>query len=156
MKKYIALAILVSTATLAHAQERCDRRCEQLKTFQMQDVVIDSARRSARARSPPSLGPVLKNLPAFCRVVGHATPTPQSRVGFEVWLPEKNWTAATCRSATADSPGIIFHQLLGQMVERGTPRHRPTTGHTGSPVDGRWAIGQPEKVRDTPSAPCTC
>src|SRR4030095_1600576 len=35
MKKYIALAILVSTATLAHAQDDATGACEQLKTFQM-------------------------------------------------------------------------------------------------------------------------
>ena len=56
----------------------------------MQGVVIDSAAPERSGSFTTSLGPVLNNLPAFCRVVGHATPTPQSRIGFEVWLPEKS------------------------------------------------------------------
>ena len=78
MKKYIALAILLSTATLAQAQDDASGACEQLKTFAMQDVVIDSAASERSGSFTTSLGPVLNNLPAFCRVVGHATPTPQS------------------------------------------------------------------------------
>ena len=65
MKKYIALAILVSTATLAHAQDDATGACEQLKTFQMQDVLIDSATPERSGSFTTSLGPVLTNLPAF-------------------------------------------------------------------------------------------
>ena len=43
MKKYIALVILISTATLAQAQDDASGACEQLNTFTMRDVVIDSA-----------------------------------------------------------------------------------------------------------------
>jgi feruloyl esterase len=148
MKKYIALAILVSAAALAHAQDGATGACEQLKTLQMQDAVIDSATPERSGSFTTSLGPVLTNLPAFCRVVGHATPTPQSRVGFEVWLPEKNWSGRYVQVGNGGLAGIIFHQLLGQMVERGHATASTDNGHTGSPVDGRWAIGQPEKVRD--------
>ena len=38
--------------------------------------------------------------------------------------------------------------LLGQMLKRGHATASTDNGHTGSPIDGRWAIGQPEKVRD--------
>ena len=98
MKNYVAVALLMSTATLAHATDDATGACEQMKSFAMDGVVIDSAALERSGTFATSLGTTLNNLPAFCRVVGHATPTPQSRIGFEVWL------AATCRSATAVSP----------------------------------------------------
>ena len=89
MKKSIVLAIPRDRNARSCAGRRW-RACEKLKSFEMQDVVIDSAAPERSGSFTTSLGPVLNNLPAFCRVVGHATPTPQSRIGFEVWLPEKN------------------------------------------------------------------
>jgi feruloyl esterase len=144
MKNYIALTVLLSLASLAHAQDAC----EQLKSFSMPDVVIDSAAPERSGKFTTSLGPVLSDLPAFCRVVGHATPTPQSRIGFEVWLPEKDWSGRYVQVGNGGLAGIIFHQLLGQMLQRGHATASTDNGHTGSPIDGRWAIGQPEKVRD--------
>ena len=148
MKKYIALAILMSSATLVHAQDDAGGACEKLKSFAMEGVVIDSAAPERSGNFASSLGTKLSNLPAFCRVVGHATPTPQSRIGFEVWLPEKNWSGRYVQVGNGGLAGIIWHDLLGQMLDRGHATASTDNGHTGNPVDGRWAIGQPEKVRD--------
>ncbi|HKS55105.1 MAG TPA: tannase/feruloyl esterase family alpha/beta hydrolase [Steroidobacteraceae bacterium] len=148
MKKYVVLALLMSAATLAHATDDATGACEQMKSFAMEGIVIDSAAPERSGAFATSLGSTLNNLPAFCRVVGHATPTPQSRVGFEVWLPEKNWSGRYVQVGNGGLAGVIFHQLLGQMIDRGHATASTDNGHTASPVDGRWAIGQPEKVRD--------
>jgi feruloyl esterase len=148
MKNIIALALLMSAATLAHATDDATGACEQMKSFTMDGVVIDSAAPERSGTFATSLGTTLDDLPAFCRVVGHVTPTPQSRIGFEVWLPEKNWSGRYVQVGNGGLAGVIFHQLLGQMVERGHATASTDNGHSASPVDGRWAIGQPEKVRD--------
>jgi hypothetical protein len=148
MNKYIVLAILMSAAPLVHAQDGTGGACEKMQSFAMEGVVIDSAAPERSGKFTTSLGPVLTNLPAFCRVVGHATPTPQSRIGFEVWLPEQNWSGRYVQVGNAGLAGFIFHPLLGQMVERGHATASTDNGHTASAIDGRWAIGQPEKVRD--------
>ncbi len=147
-KKYIALAILMSSATFVQAQDDATGACEKMQSFAMDGVVIDSATAERSGKFQTSLGPVLNNLPAFCRVVGHATPTPQSRIGFEVWLPEKNWSGRYVQVGNGGLAGVIFHTLLGQMLERGHATASTDDGHTGSPIDGKWAIGQPEKIRD--------
>ena len=50
--------------------------------------------------------------------------------------------------------GIIFHQLLGQMVQRGHATASTDNGHTGSPIDGRWQSASRRRSATTPSAPC--
>ena len=148
MKKYIALAILMSSATLVHAQDDAGGACEKMQGFAMDGVVIDSAAPERSGNFASALGTKLSNLPAFCRVAGHATPTPQSRIGFEVWLPEKNWSGRYVQVGNGGLAGIIWHDLMGQMLDRGHATASTDNGHTGNPGDGRWAIGQPEKVRD--------
>ncbi len=149
MKKYIVLAILMSSAaTLVQAQDDTGGACEKMKSFAMEGVVIDSAAPERSGTFASAVGTKLSNLPAFCRVVGHATPTPQSRIGFEVWLPEKNWSGRYVQVGNGGLAGIIFHDLMGQMLDRGHATASTDNGHTGSAIDGRWAIGQPEKVRD--------
>ena len=115
-------------------------------------------RRSERSgKFTTSLGTELSNLPAFCRVVGYATPTPQSHIGFEVWLPEKNWSGRYVQVGNGGLAGIIWHHLLGQMLERGHATASTDNGHTGKP--GRRSLGDRpagEGPRLTPSAPCTC
>jgi Tannase and feruloyl esterase len=148
MKKHIALTILMSSATLVHAQDDAPGACEKMMGFAMEGVVIDSAAPERSGSFTSAIGTKLSNLPAFCRLVGHATPTPQSRIGFEVWLPEKNWSGRYVQVGNGGLAGIIFHDLMGQMLDRGHATASTDNGHTGNPGDGRWAIGQPEKVRD--------
>ena len=129
MKKYIALAILMSSATFVHAQDDAGGACEKLKSFAMAGVVIDSAAPERSGNFSSSLGTKLSNLPAFCRVAGHATPTPQSRIGFEVWLPEKSWSGRYVQVGNGGLAGIIWHDLMGQMLDRGHATASTDNGH---------------------------
>jgi Tannase and feruloyl esterase len=148
MRNLIAAAVLVSIATIASAEDGASGACEQLKAFESPGVVITSATSERSGSFTTELGQKFSGLPAFCRVVGYATPTPQSHIGFEVWLPEKNWSGRYVQVGNGGLAGVIFHQLLAQMLERGHATASTDNGHQASPIDGSWASGQPEKVRD--------
>ncbi len=88
----------------------------------------------------------------FCRVVGLATPTADSHIGFEVWLPPASLWNGKFRgegsggSAGAISPGPMREALLGGYATMSTDN-----GH----VDGAngehglsWAYKHPEKMVD--------
>jgi len=88
----------------------------------------------------------------FCRVIGVATPTPDSHIGFEVWLPPaSSWNGkfrgeGSGGSAGAISPGPMRDALLGGYATMSTDN-----GH----VDGAngehglsWAYRHPEKMID--------
>src|SRR5690349_16545984 len=89
----VASALLVPTP--AHAAT-----CERLAALTLANTTIGSARVVAagafvvprdRAGQGPSLFHGYDTLPAFCRVEGTIRPTPDSAIGFEVWLPASGW-----------------------------------------------------------------
>ena len=145
MRKTIWSGVTLMLAPwLAHAGEQCTA----LSKFEMPNVSITSTTSQPAGTFTTEAGQKLPGLPAFCRVVGVATPTPQSKIGFEVWLPEQRWSGRYVQAGNGGLAGVIFHPLLAQLLARGHATSSTDNGHQASPIDGSWAIGQPEKVRD--------
>ena len=140
--------ITVLAACAAQAQDAAPQlpACGALASFTLPDVrIVSAAVQSEPVKS--DLGNTLP-LPPFCRVLGVATPTPRSQIGFEVWLPLKDWNGRYAQVGNGGLAGVFFHELMAQMLTRGYAVAATDDGHKGSPVDGTWAIGEPEKVRD--------
>ena len=125
-----------------------ESRCAELAALQMPDVAIDSVEAVTGGSFKDVAGMTYPGLPKFCRVVGHATPRPASRIGFEVWLPLENWNGRYVQGGNGGLGGGIFYLEIADLLRRGYATAATDNGHQASPVDGSWAIGQPEKVRD--------
>lgn len=137
-----------TTLFLAPWMAQGAEQCAALSKFEMANVSITSAASQTAGTLTLETGQKIPGLPAFCRVVGVATPTPQSKIGFEVWLPEQNWSGRYVQAGNGGLAGVIFHPVLAQLLQRGHATASTDNGHQASPIDGTWAIGQPEKVRD--------
>jgi feruloyl esterase len=87
----------------------------------------------------------LHGLPAFCRVAGVLRPTADSRIGFEVWLPER-WNGRYLQVGNGGFAGVIWYGSLVQWMDKGFAVANTDTGHTG--VGAEWALGHPEKLID--------
>lgn len=122
--------------------------CEALAELPIGDVTIEVAEAVTGGSFKDAAGAVYPALPPFCRVVGFSTPRPASRIGFEVWLPLENWNGRYVQGGNGGLGGVIFHLELADLLRRGYATAATDNGHQASPVDGRWAIGQPDKVRD--------
>jgi feruloyl esterase len=86
-------------------------------------------------------------LPAFCRVVAVATPSADSHVNFEVWLPRPDaWTGRFMAFGNNGFAGNIEYAAMGEALMRGDAAVSSDTGHTGGEL--LWAQGHPEKVID--------
>src|SRR3954470_13818401 len=88
-------ALLLSAAASAAAQTPCD----QWKSFKLADVTITTAENIAAGEYRPRGAPAAQakgpgaaplQVPAFCRIAATLTPTSDSHIDIEVWLPE-NW-----------------------------------------------------------------
>src|ERR1700760_3332520 len=71
--------------------------CARLPALALDGAKIISAKEMpAGSYTQPDEGSgphTFNGLPAFCEVKGIATPTPQSHIGFTVWLPQAgNWS----------------------------------------------------------------
>ena len=87
-----------------------------------------------------------EDLPAFCRVVAEVSPTADSTIKMEVWMPATGWNGKYQGQGNGGFAGAIGYAALGAAIKRGYAAAGTDTGHTGG--DAAWALGHPEKVID--------
>jgi Tannase and feruloyl esterase len=130
--------------------------CERLENLGLPDAKVSLAQAvAAGAFSPPPspmppMGspPSFKDVPEFCRVSIEATPTPDSDIKIEIWMPASGWNGKFRGQGNGGFAGMIDYPGLGAAVKLGYASAATDTGHTGSPIDGAWALGHPQKVAD--------
>jgi hypothetical protein len=85
-------------------------------------------------------------LPAFCRVSVTDTPTGDSDIKTEVWLPVAGWNGRYRAEGNGGFAGEIYFSALAGAVAEGYATSGTDTGHV---EDGaKFALGHPEKVKD--------
>jgi pimeloyl-ACP methyl ester carboxylesterase len=87
-------------------------------------------------------------LRAFCRVQATISPSSDSRIDVEVWLPATGWNGRYLGVGNGGYGGSISYYRLGEAVNSGYASASTNTGHKGSSRSARWAVGHPEKQTD--------
>jgi hypothetical protein len=87
-------------------------------------------------------------LPQFCRVAGFTTPTSDSHIEFEVWVPESGWNLKYAQVGCGGFCGSISYGSMGEPLRRGYAVAATDDGHEASGIDASWAVGHPQKVID--------
>jgi feruloyl esterase len=127
--------------------------CEQLTGLTLPNATITTAQYVPAGSFTPPGSTALPNLPAFCRVAGFSSPNPDSRIGFEVWMPanQANWNSRYQQSGNGGFAGVIPYASLAAGLRAGYAIAGTDDGHTGidgSVLDGSWAVGHHPKVVD--------
>lgn len=129
--------------------------CEALKGRSFEQTSISDAQpvaagafRLPASTQPGPPPPDFSKLPAFCRVQGSITPTPDSDIRFEVWLPAQGWNGKFVQAGNGGAAGSIVHASLGEVLARGYAVANTDTGHQAAGGDFSWAAGHPEKLTD--------
>ena len=86
------------------------------------------------------------DLPAFCRVELTLTPSSDSDIKSEVWLPMAGWNGRFQQVGNGAFAGSIQYAALAEALHRGYAASSTDTGHTGAGAE--WAAGHPEKILD--------
>ena len=79
---------------------------------------------------------------------GVLTPSADSHIEFEVWLPVAGWNGKYLGVGNGGFAGSIGYTALADAVANGYAASSTDTGHQASGVDGSWAIGHHEKMVD--------
>lgn len=128
----------------AGAADGDDPRCAGLAGRVFDDARVTSAVTVRAGRIEATPGQVIADLPPLCRIEGVATPTPRSRIGFEVWLPLEGWSGRIHMVGNGGYSAAIRHNLLGALARRGDVAVATDTGHAGDELsfgfDNRDAI----------------
>ena len=143
----VAAAALVPSVVSAQAAD-CDRVAATLK---LPDAKVTAARLvPAGSFTPPATGTetprAIANLPAFCRVELTITPSSDSDIKSEVWMPVSGWNGKFQQVGNGAFAGSIQYGALGEALRRGYAAASTDTGHTGPGAE--WALGHPEKIID--------
>ncbi len=156
---FAALLVALSPAGGAYGQEAPSGTdaCKGVARIELPDAKIVSAGTvPAGAFTPPAnMTPWLvgdpsfyKTLAAFCRVVVRATPSADSNIQIEVWMPLESWNGKFRGQGNGGFAGEIGFRSMGAAVAQGYATAGTNTGHSGGATDASWALGHPESVTD--------
>jgi feruloyl esterase len=86
------------------------------------------------------------SLPAFCRVAATLTPSADSDIKVEIWLPQMNWNRKFEAVGNGGWAGSISYAAMADALRRGYATASTDTGHAGGGAS--FALGHPEKLID--------
>jgi len=89
-----------------------------------------------------------KDVPVFCRVMADISPTADSEIKMEIWLPLTGWNGKFQGQGNGGFAGQIGYGPLGTAVKHGYAAAGTDTGHAGDVLHASWALGHPDKVID--------
>jgi feruloyl esterase len=118
--------------------------CESLLTLTLAHATITSAQTGPSANVPNA--DAVRGLRAFCRVTATLTPTPDSDIKVEVWLPADGWNGKLQSVGNAAWGGVIPYPAMAAAVAAGYATAATDTGHVGNTA--KFVPGHPEKLVD--------
>ncbi len=158
MRKSVAIASASLILALAGAAPALADSCTKLASLKLENGKVDLAELVAAGAfvppaspfgAPPGVVPSsFKNMPAFCRVRATLTPTPDSDIKIEVWMPARNWNGKLDGIGNGVWAGSISYFEMAAPLSRGYAVAATDTGHIGTGIDIKWGAGHPEKVAD--------
>jgi feruloyl esterase len=160
MKRIAGLCLVSLVGMLVHVQaQNRATPCERLAALALPNTTITSAETvpagkygdvlARGATAPPAASPFairLSKLPAFCRVVATLTPSSDSDIQVEIWLPAAEWNGKFLAAGNGGWAGFIQYNGLTAAIEERYATASTDTGHRGS--SAAFLMGHPEKLVD--------
>jgi feruloyl esterase len=146
---YVIGVIVMLAATSASAAT-----CESLKDARLAAATVTSAQTVAPgafvppvpARQGSAAARVYPALPSFCRVMATLTPSSDSDIKVEVWLPATGWNGKLQSVGNGGWTGSMPYAALADALAAGYATAGTDTGHVGNTAS--FALGHPEKLID--------
>jgi feruloyl esterase len=141
--------------------------CENLKSLALPNVTFKTVESVAagpfRPAPPPGRGPAPAAtaapvgrggrgaasplmLPAYCRTAIVLTPSADSHIEMELWLPASDWNGKFQAVGNGGWAGSITFAAMAQALKEGYTTASNDTGHTGG--DPAFGLGHTEKLVD--------
>ena len=153
-----AIAIFLPFAAVLHRERGVHNRsrlavgasrCGALTSLKLSDTaVVQTSVVPAGGFAPPDGrgNASFAETPSFCRVTMALTPTADSNIAVEVWLPLSGWNGKYQAVGNGGWAGAIGYPALAAALKRGYAASATDTGHTGNSAS--FALGHPEKLID--------
>jgi feruloyl esterase len=152
----LALALLAGcsgddgdAAAAAPTPKACDTAA--LAGLKLDNAAIKAATAiSAGSYTPPGRTTPLTNLPAFCRIEAKASPTSDSLINFEVWVPAgAAWNGKLVTTGNGGYSPALNYTDMAYAMRQGYAVIGGDTGHQSTdPNEMFWGVGHPERIID--------
>src|SRR5262249_6521736 len=124
--------------------------CESLAGVKLSNGAVLSAESvAAGAFTPPGAtnpSAAFKSVPDFCRVTLKLTPSSDSDIRAEVWMPRDGWNHKIQAAGNGGLSGAIPYGPMAAAVRAGYAAAGTDAGHVGENAD--FVPGHPEKLVD--------
>jgi feruloyl esterase len=124
--------------------------CASLFGLVLQDTTITAVESFRGGTYTAPNGQVYTGLPAFCRVAATLTPTSDSDINIEVWMPSSAWNGRFLGTGSGGFGGHIFYDFLAKYLSLNYAVANTDQGTSlGAPSSfGIVLSGHPEKQID--------
>ena len=123
--------------------------CEGLASLSLPHTAITMARSQPMGTFVQDGTPPISNLPAFCRVAATLTPTSDSNIRIEVWMPDGGWNGKYQGTGNGGFAGTISYGSLAGALRGGYAVANTDMGTSSVAVpNGDGLIGHPERWGD--------
>ena len=150
----VALAGMATAETVSAASP-----CESLTSFKLSGGIVTSAKLVEAGQFTPPASPqgggrgqqaaamaMYAKLPPFCQVDATLTPSADSSIHIEVWLPAEGWNGKLVEAGNGSFSSAFGYGPMAQYLLKRYASTSSDTGHTGDTAD--FAVGHPEKIID--------
>jgi feruloyl esterase len=133
--------------------------CESLRSLSLPNVTITASETLEGSFTGPTTRagqPVPVLLPKRCRVAAVLTPSADSHIEMELWMPVENWNGKFEAIGNSGWAGAISYgnvplgipESMVAAISDGYATASTDTGHKNDGTQGRFALGHPEKLID--------
>ncbi len=134
------MVLLVVVAALVSAKSAAS--CEGLTSLKLAETTITAAEAHPAGSIKQPQG---RDLPGFCRVAATLTPTKDSDIKIELWLPLDGWNRKLQAVGNGGWNGTMPYGAMAAALRRGYAAAGTDTGHAGG--GGPWMQNR-EKLID--------
>jgi hypothetical protein len=152
--RYIHSATVRATALLASlvgigATPAAAATCASLAGLTLPATMITAAQLVPAGTYTAPDGEVFTNMPAFCRIAATLTPTSDSDIRIEVWMPFSGWNGRYAGTGNGNLGGLIVYSSLPGGLQAGTAVANTDLGTSPAATQGGGVLtGHPEKQID--------
>ena len=146
----LSVALLISLVGIS-ATHAAAATCASLAGLGLPDTAITAAQSIPAGNYTAPDGEVFSNLPAFCRIAATLTPTSDSNIKIEVWMPYSGWNGRYVGTGNAGIGGLIVYLSLAHFLALNYAVANTDYGTSPAatdPLGARVLTGHPEKQID--------
>lgn len=141
---HLVAAVVVFSALPASAS-----KCESLAALHLTDVVVTEAEVLASGILVLPSNQPISDLPAFCRVAATITPSIDSEIRVELWMPQAGWNGRIEGTGNGGLAGGINYGSLAAGVRLGYAVANTDMGTSVPPgADASVFVDRPERWAD--------